>query len=51
MVSLRGWRGSANLGTAVIPTSRFVLVEELVFPDFESRITSDEEASVGVGSE
>ena len=51
VVSLRGWRGSANLGTPVVLTSRFILVEELVLPDFESRISSDEETSVGEGSE
>ena len=51
VVPLRGWRGSANLGTAVILTSRLVLVEELVSPDFEPRIFSDEETSVGEGSE
>lgn len=51
MVPLRGWRGSANLGTAVILTSRLVLVEELVSPAFEPRIFSDEKTSVGEGSE
>ena len=51
MLSLRGWRGSANLGTAVILTSRFVLVEELVLPLFKLGISSDDETSIGEGSE